>query len=364
MSMCDSQTSLPPDDAVLHEAGTEQPEPSRKIRWFFWLILGSLSVFFAEVTVGSDMFPFFEPFAILVTWPLYALHILVLGSIVLRQPQPRFASLYFAGCIFGLYEAYITKVLWSPPWNAEALRIGGVAVIETMLLVLYYHAVMAFIVPLAAAERLLTGSGQVVGTLKPWLARWLEGKRFLVAFAVVCGVLQTVGSPSMLHTIGSTASTTGFVLLLVFLWKKAVRGRVYTFSQLMPRGKELGVLAFLLATQYLGLGILLRPEALPGVAGQALILGLYAMFIFLLCLSLKREDGAKEPGFDQKEPWPWQRWFLFGVVMTASSTICEPAADFTKIPIFLALWASGIGLGWVMFVTSVRRVFAKTNHRA
>ncbi len=48
--------------------------PSRRIRLFFWVILGAFSVFFAEVTVGSSMFPFFDPFSILVTCPLYALH--------------------------------------------------------------------------------------------------------------------------------------------------------------------------------------------------------------------------------------------------------------------------------------------------
>ncbi len=357
--MNDDPASRPVSETVLCETDVRPSEPSWKIRWFFWLILGSFSVFFAEVTVGSDMFPFFLPIGILLTWPLYALHILVLGSIVLRRPWLRFASLYFAGCIFGLYEAYITKVLWNPPWNGEALRIGGVALVETMLLVLFYHAVMAFIVPLAVAERLLTGSSQVVGTLKPRLARWMEEKWFVVVFAIACGVLQTVNSPSMLHTIGSTSSTTGFVLLLVFLWKKAVRGQAYTFAQLMPRGKELGAFAFLLATQYLGLGILLRPEALPGIGAQAVIWGLYAMFIWLLCLSLKQKDVQQATVLELKGPWPWQRWLLFAVVMTVSSTLCEPAADVTKIPIFVVLWAGGTGLGWWMFIVSVRRVFPR-----
>ena len=81
-----------------------QPQaPSRKLRLFFWFILGAFSVFFAEVTVGSSMFPFFDPFSIFVTCPLYALHILVLSSIALRHPRPLFASLFFAGAIFGLY---------------------------------------------------------------------------------------------------------------------------------------------------------------------------------------------------------------------------------------------------------------------
>ena len=169
--------------------------PSRRIRLFFWVILGAFSVFFAEVTVGSSMFPFFEPFSVLVTCPLYALHILVLGSIVLRHPSPLFASLFFAGAIFGLYEAYITKVLWSPPWNQKPVMVGGMAIIESMMLVLFYHAVMAFIVPLVAAERLLTSSGQATGTLKPRLAGWIDERWFAVAFAATCGISRPPTRP-------------------------------------------------------------------------------------------------------------------------------------------------------------------------
>lgn len=55
-----------------------RPSPSLKLRVLFWSILGAFSVFFAEVTVASAKFPFFDPFSVLVTCPLYALHILVL----------------------------------------------------------------------------------------------------------------------------------------------------------------------------------------------------------------------------------------------------------------------------------------------
>ena len=157
------------------------------------------------------------------------------------------------------------------------------------MLVLFYHAVMAFVVPLVVAERLLTSSGQVTATLKPRLARWIDERWFAVVFAAACGVVQTANSPSLLHTIGSTVSTTGFVLILVLLWKMATKGRRDALTDLLPRGWELGILACLLATQYIGLGILLRPEKLPGIASQATIWGLYAATILLLLLSLKRQ---------------------------------------------------------------------------
>ena len=88
--------------------------PPRRVRWLFWVILTAFSVFFAEITIGSMMFPFMDPFGLLVTCPLYGLHILVLATIVLKRGRASFASLYFAGNLFGLYEAYITKALVEP----------------------------------------------------------------------------------------------------------------------------------------------------------------------------------------------------------------------------------------------------------
>lgn len=61
------------------------------------------------------MFPYFEALGILAIMPLYTLHILVLSYVVFNIGRPRFYTLLSAGIIFGMYEAYITKVLWSPP---------------------------------------------------------------------------------------------------------------------------------------------------------------------------------------------------------------------------------------------------------
>jgi len=77
-----------------------------KHQYLFWLVLAAFSTFFAEVFSGSDMFPFFNAWGILVVVPLYGLHIILLASQVYRVEKPRFSSLVFAGMIFGLYEAY------------------------------------------------------------------------------------------------------------------------------------------------------------------------------------------------------------------------------------------------------------------
>ncbi|MGD0707788.1 MAG: hypothetical protein ABSA51_04985 [Anaerolineaceae bacterium] len=92
-------------------------------RLLFWLILGLFSTFFAEVVSASSPFVFFTAFGLIGTYPIYLLHTLVLGTLVIRRGKVvSLQALYFAGGIFGLYEAYITKVLWSPPWNSTPLR--------------------------------------------------------------------------------------------------------------------------------------------------------------------------------------------------------------------------------------------------
>ena len=115
---------------------------------------------------------------------------------------------------------------------------------------------------------------------------------------------------------------------------------------------------FLLITQYIGLGILLRPEKLPGIGPQATIWGLYAVFILLLVLSLKQQaaqvDTVKP---EQRTPLPWQRWLLYALVFAATSTVFQPLAVFLKIPIFVVLWAGGIIVGWVLLIASTLRIF-------
>ena len=109
-------------------------------------------MYFAEVVSGSDMYPFFNVVSYLLVLPLYTLHTLVLLYIVFNYGRGEMYVLFPAGAIFGLYEAYITKVLWNPTWSEAEFKIVGVAVIEAMVLVLFWHAFLAFILPLFLAE--------------------------------------------------------------------------------------------------------------------------------------------------------------------------------------------------------------------
>ena len=178
-----------------------------RTKLFFWLILGTFSVFLAEVAGGSAPFPFFDAWGLYAVLPLYTLHIVFLSFAVVR-PRRRvvFTALFSAGAVFGLYEAYITKVIWDPTWGERGLAVGGVFLAQTAMLVLYWHPFMAFLVPLVAGELLLTSSSDVLDALPGPVRRALRSPWILIAAvlsAAFIGVSKAVNSPTPGHALVS-----------------------------------------------------------------------------------------------------------------------------------------------------------------
>ncbi|MDI3475112.1 MAG: hypothetical protein PWQ79_1893 [Thermococcaceae archaeon] len=198
-------------------------------RYVFWFIVASLSALFGEVAIGATLYPFFSPWGILVILPLYGLHTLVLASIVYRFGRPRFETLYLAGVIFGLYEAYITKIIWNPDWESP-IQVGGISVLELLVIVFFWHPFMSFMMAVGTAELL---------TSRRKLLPEFVLKRPLL-FAMVLGALESSNSPSPFHSFLSLASTLAVILLLVRWWMTGYEGE--NLDDLLP---TLGELKFL-----------------------------------------------------------------------------------------------------------------------
>jgi len=306
------------------------PQPKRPTsiqKLLFWGILGALSVFFAEVTVGSSPFAFFDAWGVLVVCPLYLLHLLVLARIAFAGGRPRFPALFFAGVLFGLYEAYMTKQLWNPDWSSDPMRVGGVAVFETIILVFLWHPVMAFLVPLLVAETTLCSSRHVARALPRRLQRMLFGKRgtaVLFALAVLLGLLLSsthTRRPSAGHVFVSGLASVCVLFLLVWLWRRATRGVRLALPDLLPTRREMVMLCACLALQYVGLGMVLRPEALPGLGPQASVWLLYVAAIAGLWLSLRRPQPASLFGPPESpDRFSWRLWLGLATVLVVTAT--------------------------------------------
>ncbi len=299
-------------------------------RYFFWFLLASLSVFFAEVTVASYLYPYFTPWGIISLLPLYGLHTLVLSGIVYRFGKPRFETLYLAGILFGLYEAYITKVVWNPEWDS-IFKVGGIGVLEVLVIVLFWHPFMSFIIPLGIAELLTSGRRVLPGfVLKhPYLT------------AMLLGIVESSNAPSFPHSFLSTFSSSAFLILLIHLWMERFNGRNHDMFELLPNRRELRPLILVLIAYYVIFGSLLRREALPALAAQIPVWALYALTFFLLYRALTKAREHGEIELSECQPRLKKLGVLAGIfiissgVFTSIKTFVLPAFG---VSIVIVLW--------------------------
>ena len=334
------------------------PAPRRRHRIAFWLILSMFSAFFAEVTCGSQPFVFFNAPGWLLVVPLYGLHTLVLATIVWRWGRVRFNCLFLAGVLFGLYEAYVTKVLWAPPWNEKPVTLGGLAVPETIMLAFYWHAFMAFIVPLFAAERLLLPSTDTLDALGPRFRRLAAGWLPVIVLPLMCGPVNGVAVKSWPAALGSTLGCTGVLMLAVILWTKVLKGARFTFRQLLPTNGEFVVLALLLLGDYVFCGFVMNREKMPSWGPQVTLWVVYAIVISLFVWAMRRPlAGATGDAPVGPRPDRWRTWGALAAVFALTSLAASLLLGAYRNFVFLVLWLPGMLVGSVTFLTVAIRLF-------
>jgi len=315
---------------------TSNSMPPVRAKVLFCLLLGVFSTFFAEVASGSTLFAFTSSFGLLFVFPLYILHITVLSAIVFGFGRPRFYVLYAAGTLFGMYEAYMTKVLWiSFLPNGPLLKLGGVGVIEALVLVFFWHPLMAFIVPLGISERLLTASRTI-----PLIRT--RGRKFLwVMLALLLGANQGVYTHSPLRSL--LAGTVAILVLCgcVLLWRRT-GFQHYRLPDLLLGGRGLGLALVLLIADYVILTKSIKPDKLPAINSQISIWILYATLLALLVAHLRKSRSLPLADYDASDLST--RWFSgLLLLMTLSSAVVAtvlggiPAFGAVVFPVLLGL---------------------------
>ena len=294
-------------------------KPGRRHKVLFWIILGAFSTFFAEVIAGSTPFPFFVPWGILIVFPLYFLHTLFFFSIVFSYGKPTLGSLYAAGLLFGMYEAYLTKVVWTS-YSADGpmLSIGGIAIFETLLLVLFWHSILAFMLPLLIGETYLTKSNEIAGLLPEWVRK--RGRLLFILLLIWGGLFTSVNSPSLPISILSTFSSGVVLLLLMVLWKKT-GGDNYSMRELLPGRKACKVITIFLILMYVGYSRLLHWDKLPGFGPQLIVWTIYAAFIWLLINNIRKSRQEKIAATTVS--FSWKTTVLFLLLFVFSAVIGE-----------------------------------------
>ncbi len=305
----------------------------------------------AEAAVG-----FFDLWGLAVVFPLYTLHLLVLAYLIFRRRQVTLPTLFLAGALVGMYEAYMTKVLWNPFWAPELIvPVGGIAIIHTAILVLFWHPWMAFILPLLLGESFFASSSETLAALPAWVQKPLQNPRgrllIGIGLALFCGIYPTTAGPDRQTALLSGLEALAVLTALALLWRWVSRGARYTLRELLPSRNEAIVLGILLLGLYLALGITQRLEALPRTLGPHLtVWALYALLGGLLFASWRR---APAPVPTAPSPLRNPGLVALGVSLIFPITAALMVGiDIVALIVVTSSWVLGSLLGLILLVYS------------
>ena len=205
------------------------------------LLIGLLSMFFAEVFSGASTMWFLSLPGIFLTFPLYLFHVLFFLWIAVEYRKTSIQQLYLLGTIFALYEAWVTKVLWAGYMDSAGPGLGtffGIAIAEYSILVFFWHSVMSFLVPVLVFQ---VFTGRMFSEHATFLHR-NHGSLTMVVVTIIL-LSNFIANGNSFNIVTANISVLG-TMLLIFLVRKASPGSDITSLHFKKR-------YFLIMTAYL-----------------------------------------------------------------------------------------------------------------
>lgn len=311
------------------------------------LLLGTLSMLFAEVFSGSSQAWFATGWGLLMTFPLYLSHVLFFLFIALKLKKISLPQLYVFGAIFSLYEAWITKVLWAGYGDTGPIlgTVAGIGIAEFPMLVFFWHPVMAFILPILIFEIL---TGQVFGVHASILKKSATKTNIIILFLILISTFIANGNGYNL--ISANLSLLGTLLLISGLYYSVKNSSVKVF--------ELNKIGFAMVTIYLlllyvGTFLKIEPERFPHALAPVIsIIIFYALFIFIIRRSKKVETEFAQLDKEHYAISDLKKFALITIV-AVNAVIMVPAISahlFSFTYFALAL------MGTVLFATVVYKI--------
>jgi len=343
-----SEPTLEPDEVVdsvqplKPEADGVPSSVSRSSVVFARLLVGLIILVCAEVFSGASIqMGLWNPWTLVVTYWLYFAHFFFFTTLAVRTGRTSLGSLYLWGVLFGLYEFWITKVVWHGYGGDGKFVMGAIGPYgySEVSMVFIFHPVASFLLPLV-----------VTCLLCPRLRRhfpdlaWFTGKgksaretQIYLVISLACVLAMNSGGPVNL------ALNLAFVLVLLLVLSRLARPALESSDGLGI--VVFGHRGFVGLCMYLMLlyGVtypLLRPEGLPSVPVQLFTFVFYALAIAGLWLSRQRKtlpDNAVQ--VDERELKLVKILFalLLGLALTFSPFAGTPAL-FLPIVLSFVIW--------------------------
>ena len=126
------------------------------------LFIGLIAFTCTEIFAGSSAGPrLYTAWTFLVTFWLYFAHLFFFASLAYYTQRTSLRSLYLWGCLFGLYESWVTKVIWfgypgeialDYPEGCSMGGIYGFCINESLGMVFFWHPIFGFLFPITIAS--------------------------------------------------------------------------------------------------------------------------------------------------------------------------------------------------------------------
>ena len=249
------------------------------------LLIGFLSMLFAEVFAGSSQMWFVNGWGIFFTFPLYLAHVLFFLWIALKIKKISLPQLYLFGVIFALYESWITKVLWAGYLDQAGPAMGtiaGIGISEFSILVFFWHSIMSFIVPILVFEIL---TGQIFKEHSMILKKSAKKTKFIILFLILISTFIAMGNKYNL--ISTNLSLIGTLLLILGLYYSTKKSnlKVFEFSKI-----GFAITTVYLLLLYIGTFFFLLPERIPHTPMPYISIILFYAFCIFIIRKSKRID--------------------------------------------------------------------------
>jgi len=326
------------------------------------VLFGFLSMIFSQVFAGTSPLWFLGASDWFLILPLYWAHALLLLNLAMRYERTSLTQLYLWGVIFGLFEAWITKVIWAGYIGQDPIfgTFLGFAVGEFLVIALFWHAFFSFIIPILVFQIIVQGTnkgdaGAIHTSHLKIISKNTRNKIVLGIFTVVTSFFITNGLyGDVLAILISGAVNFGYIFILSWIvtsWNK----KTLTLESLRLGERGMSILGVYLVAIYAVLFLTNRPEKIPGIGTILLTIAFYIIVITLIFVSPRdtRKTIELPSGILDFGQIAWAMIMVFMLAITW--------ALIPFIPLFLGsmIYIGMIFLGPILFFLAVVNVFRK-----
>jgi hypothetical protein len=261
------------------------------------LLLGLLSMFYAEVFSGASQLWFIDLWGLLLAFPLYMFHSLFYLNCAFKWKRISLLHLYLWGCLFALYEGPITKVLWYGYLDSGGAMFGFngiIAIYEFLTLVFFWHPIFSFMLPVLITEIFIfsfTGSINSIESSHLPILKNTKGPKIVLIFLTVWGSLNISASTEFNPLvaplcIGGSVALILLVLLLMQIIKQkdALNIRLLNFNYI-----GFFIIIFYLIILYTKTSLYIFPERFGNWLGMVIYFIFIAFFLLVLYITSPAE---------------------------------------------------------------------------